>query len=79
MLDRAPHARLIRTDAEALAVAAHFRVRLAEGAAERDQHRRLPEAEVTALSQSGLWAITVPASHGGADVSRGCMCADRTV
>jgi SfnB family sulfur acquisition oxidoreductase len=61
-------ARLIRTDAEALAVATEFRDRLAEGAAERDRHRRLPQAEVAALSQSGLWAITVPREHGGADV-----------
>ncbi|MBN9509004.1 MAG: SfnB family sulfur acquisition oxidoreductase [Alphaproteobacteria bacterium] len=68
MDDRSTPARLIRTEAEALAVAAEFRASLAEGAAERDRHRRLPLAEVAALSQSGLWAITVPREHGGADV-----------
>ncbi len=66
-------ARLIRSDAEALAVAAAFRDRFAEGAAERDRNRHLPHEEVAALSQSGLWAITVPAAHGGADVRHGTL------
>ncbi len=69
MHQAAAPARLIRNDAEALAVAAAFRDRIAAEAAERDRARRLPHAEVTALSQSGFWAITVPAAHGGADVS----------
>jgi SfnB family sulfur acquisition oxidoreductase len=73
MDDRSTPARLIRTEAEALAVAAEFRARLAEGAAERDRHRQLPQAEVAALSQSGLWAITVPRNHGGADVGHATL------
>lgn len=68
MHQAAAPARLIRTDEEALAVAAALRDQIAPDAAERDRHRRLPHAEVAALSQSGLWAITVPAAHGGADV-----------
>lgn len=68
MHQAAAPARLIRSDEEALAVAAAFRDRIAPGAAERDRDRRLPHEEVAALSQSGFWAITVPAAHGGADV-----------
>lgn len=61
-------ARRIGDDAGALAAAAAFRDRLAAGAAARDRDRILPHEEVAALSRSGLWAITVPADHGGADV-----------
>ncbi len=59
----------IASDAEALEVAAAQAAALAEGAAERDAQRRLPHAELEALSASGLLAITVPAGHGGAEVS----------
>ncbi len=69
MHQAAAPARLIRSDGEALAVAAAFRDQIAADAAERDRNRRLPHAEVVALSQSGFWAITIPAAHGGADVS----------
>ncbi|APG86501.1 acyl-CoA dehydrogenase family protein (plasmid) [Sinorhizobium americanum CCGM7] len=41
----------------------------APGAAVRDRERRLPIAEIDRFSQSGLWAITVPKSYGGAGVS----------
>ncbi|QEU77908.1 SfnB family sulfur acquisition oxidoreductase [Streptomyces subrutilus] len=39
------------------------------GACARDAERRLPRAELDRLSASGLLAVTVPAEHGGADVS----------
>lgn len=38
-------------------------------ASARDTERRLPRAELDRLSDSGLLAVTVPAEHGGADVS----------
>jgi len=60
---------VIRDDAHALAVARALAAELAPGAAERDRQRRLPWAEVERFSQSGLWGITVPRSHGGAEVS----------
>ncbi|HEY9237681.1 MAG TPA: SfnB family sulfur acquisition oxidoreductase [Burkholderiaceae bacterium] len=63
-----PAAHIIRSDAEALEVAASFAAAIAPGAAERDRDRRLPHAEVDAFSQSGLWALTVPRSHGGPQV-----------
>ncbi|MFJ6213742.1 SfnB family sulfur acquisition oxidoreductase [Streptomyces sp. NPDC092296] len=65
----APPAQLIADDTEALAVAARLAAEFRTGAAERDRERRLPHAEVDRLSGSGLLGITVPADHGGADVS----------
>jgi SfnB family sulfur acquisition oxidoreductase len=38
---------------------------IAEGAAERDRERRLPCAEIDALSAAGAFAVTVPVAHGG--------------
>lgn len=38
---------------------------VAEGAAERDRARRLPRAEIDAVSAVGGLAVTVPTSHGG--------------
>ncbi len=61
---------VIADDAEALAVAAALAEEFREGASARDAERRLPGAEVDRLSASGLLAVTVPAAHGGADVSR---------
>ncbi|MGP4020654.1 SfnB family sulfur acquisition oxidoreductase [Saccharopolyspora sp. 5N708] len=60
---------LVRDDAEALESAARFAERFAAGAAERDRERRIPYAELDALSASGLLGITVPRGHGGAEVS----------
>ncbi|MET9503836.1 SfnB family sulfur acquisition oxidoreductase [Streptomyces sp. NPDC006622] len=62
-------AHVIAGDAEALAVAAALADEFRAGAAERDAERRLPRAELDRLSASGLLAVTVPAEHGGADVS----------
>ncbi|MFB6567099.1 MULTISPECIES: SfnB family sulfur acquisition oxidoreductase [Streptomyces] len=62
-------AHVIADDAEALKVAAALAEEFRAGAAERDAARRLPRAELDQLSRSGLLAVTVPAEHGGADVS----------
>ena len=64
-----PPARVIRDDAEAIAVARALAPQIAEGAVERDQKRILPRAELDLFSGSGLWGITVPRAYGGADVS----------
>jgi SfnB family sulfur acquisition oxidoreductase len=61
--------RVISSDAEALHVAHEVARLLAPGASERDRERRLPGPELDTLSSSGLLAVTVPRSHGGADVS----------
>jgi SfnB family sulfur acquisition oxidoreductase len=60
---------VIRSDAEALAVARQLAAEFAVEASERDRERRLPRAEIDRFSQSGLWAITVPKEYGGAGVS----------
>ncbi|MGW2330431.1 SfnB family sulfur acquisition oxidoreductase [Streptomyces sp. NPDC001700] len=59
----------IADDAEALEAAAKLAEEFRTGAAGRDAERTLPRAELDRLSASGLLAITVPAGHGGADVS----------
>src|SRR5271168_5373356 len=66
---RVEPARRIASDAEALAVARELAEICAAGAAERDQQRILPLAEIERFSQSGLWAISVPRAFGGADVT----------
>ncbi|MBF8174935.1 SfnB family sulfur acquisition oxidoreductase [Streptomyces olivaceus] len=62
-------AHVIADDAEALAVATALADEFRPGASARDAERRLPRAELDRLSASGLLAVTVPADHGGADVS----------
>jgi SfnB family sulfur acquisition oxidoreductase len=62
-------AHTIRDDAEAIETANRLAEDFAKTAAARDRERRLPFAELDRFSQSGLWAITVPAAFGGADVS----------
>lgn len=49
----------------ALAVAAELSAAFAEGAAARDADRTLPHAQVQALKDSGLLALSVPVEHGG--------------
>ncbi|NYI01508.1 SfnB family sulfur acquisition oxidoreductase [Cupriavidus plantarum] len=63
----------IRDDAEALAVAHRLADQFAQDAVLRDRERRLPWAELDALSASGLLAITVPRAFGGAGVSTGTL------
>ncbi|AUM26544.1 SfnB family sulfur acquisition oxidoreductase [Acinetobacter pittii] len=62
-------AHIIQNDAEALEVAKEFAEQFKKTAVERDAQRILPYTEIDALSQSGLWAITVPKQYGGAEVS----------
>ncbi|MFC6152748.1 SfnB family sulfur acquisition oxidoreductase [Nocardioides yefusunii] len=55
--------------ARALAEATRLAAVIAEGASHRDVHRELPRAEVRALAESGLLAVTVPVDFGGAGLS----------
>ncbi|WP_158804384.1 MULTISPECIES: SfnB family sulfur acquisition oxidoreductase [unclassified Acidisoma] len=65
---RAP-ATVIRSDAEAIAVARELAPQMAKEAIARDQQRILPRAELDLFSGSGLWGMTVPRGYGGAEVS----------
>ncbi|KAA0017377.1 SfnB family sulfur acquisition oxidoreductase [Antrihabitans cavernicola] len=53
---------------EALASTARLAAEFHSGASEREQDRRLPAVEIEQLSQAGIYAATVPATYGGADV-----------
>ncbi|NUP28926.1 MAG: SfnB family sulfur acquisition oxidoreductase [Nocardia sp.] len=53
---------------QARTVAAALATEFAVDAAQRDRERALPFAEVRKLAASGLLAVTVPASHGGAEL-----------
>jgi SfnB family sulfur acquisition oxidoreductase len=64
-----PQAHRIGSDAEALAVARRLASEFAAEAPGRDRERRLSVEELDRFSASGLWAITVPKTYGGADVS----------
>ncbi len=66
---RRPPARVLRDDAEAIEAARALAPILAEGAVERDRDRILPRRELDLFSSSGLWGMTVPRAHGGAEVS----------
>ena len=70
-----PSAHPIADEAEALAVSRTLAARFAAGASTRDRDRRLPRDEIEAFSQSGLWAITVPAAFGGLDASYATVAA----
>jgi SfnB family sulfur acquisition oxidoreductase len=59
----------VLTAEDALRVGAELGADLAAGSARRDAARILPGDELGRLSASGLLAITVPAEHGGADLS----------
>ncbi|QEI08832.1 SfnB family sulfur acquisition oxidoreductase [Pigmentiphaga aceris] len=65
-----PAAHVIHKDTEALVVARDLASAFAAGASSRDRERHMPVDEVDAFSQSGLWALTVPQQHGGAEVSQ---------
>lgn len=58
----------IESATQAYSVAAQLASEFAAGAAARDLGRELPFAEVDRLAASGLLAITVPATFGGADL-----------
>lgn len=68
-------------------MAARLAERFRAGAAERDRNRMLPHAEIAALKEAGLFAITVPRAWGGlaasartlADVFRILSAADPSI
>jgi len=68
-----PEATVLETEQQALAVAQELAARFAASASERDSERLLPFAEMDALAQSGLLAITVPEEYGGLDVSNAAL------
>jgi len=59
----------VKDDAEAIRIAEGLALGFREGAAERDREGLLPIAELDAYSQSGLWSMNVPRTHGGPEVS----------
>jgi SfnB family sulfur acquisition oxidoreductase len=59
---------VIRSGAEAVAVAREYAVSIAEGAIARDRAGGVPAAELAAFDASGLLAITVPREHGGPEL-----------
>ncbi|PSH65217.1 SfnB family sulfur acquisition oxidoreductase [Phyllobacterium sophorae] len=58
----------IANDRGAIETAKRLAEEFVKGASARDRERQLPHAELEALSQSGLLAITVPREFGGIDV-----------
>jgi SfnB family sulfur acquisition oxidoreductase len=64
-----PSVPVLRTDDEAVAAARALADELRPGAADRDRAGGVPRDALAALDRSGLIGITVPAAHGGADVS----------
>jgi SfnB family sulfur acquisition oxidoreductase len=59
----------VTTGPEAVAVARAYAASIADGVIERDRAGAVPYAELAALDASGLLGITVPADHGGPDLS----------
>jgi SfnB family sulfur acquisition oxidoreductase len=66
-------ARVIRDDAEAIAVTRRIAATIAKDAISRDRERRLPYEELDLLSDAGVLAVTVPKEYGGAEVSAGTL------
>ena len=62
-------AQVIASDEEAIEIAHEVARSLRQGASALDKERRIPYAELDALSASGLLAVTVPKAFGGAGVS----------
>ncbi len=56
-------------DRSVVAVSEELAERFADGAAQRDSDRLLPRAQIDELASRGVLAATVPASHGGGDIS----------
>jgi SfnB family sulfur acquisition oxidoreductase len=65
----AAQAEVLLSAAEALAAARGYAASIADGAIGRDRAGGVPYAELAALDASGLLGITVPATHGGPDLS----------
>ncbi|KQV10869.1 monooxygenase [Rhizobium sp. Root1203] len=68
-----PAARRIESEEEAIATARSISAAFAVQSSERDINRILPYAELDALSQSGLTAITVPPEYEGLDVANALL------
>ncbi|MBY2996371.1 SfnB family sulfur acquisition oxidoreductase [Rhizobium leguminosarum] len=62
-------AHIIKTDAEAIAIAKTLATEFIKESAARDRDRIWPVKELDAFSQSGLWSINVPKAFGGPEVS----------
>jgi SfnB family sulfur acquisition oxidoreductase len=65
----ATRVRTLSSAADALAAARSYAASLASGAIERDRAGAVPWTELAALEATGLLSITVPAAHGGPDLS----------
>jgi SfnB family sulfur acquisition oxidoreductase len=61
--------RLLSSADEAVGAARAYAASLAGGVIERDRAGSVPWAELSALDASGLLGITVPAAHGGPELS----------
>ena len=66
---RPPVSAPVSSASQALAVARDYAASLASGVIERDRAGTVPWADLAALDASGLLGITVPATHGGPDLS----------
>ncbi|MBL7489658.1 SfnB family sulfur acquisition oxidoreductase [Frankia sp. AgB1.9] len=62
-------ASVIGSDVEAIGAARRYAEAIADEVIERDRSGSVPVEALAALDASGLLGITVPAEHGGADVS----------
>lgn len=60
---------VIRSDAEAREVVDRLAAEFREGARLRDQQRILPTEPIDRLTRAGFFGMTVPRTHGGAQVS----------
>ncbi|MDR6668590.1 acyl-CoA dehydrogenase family protein [Rhizobium sp. 1399] len=68
-----PPAHRIETEEEAISAARELAAGFRRQASERDINRLMPNAELDALSQSGLTAITVPPEYAGLDISNALL------
>jgi SfnB family sulfur acquisition oxidoreductase len=59
---------VIRSDAEAIAVAERLAADFAERSSLRDLNREWPVRELDLYSQSGLWSLNVPKAFGGPEL-----------
>ncbi|HEY5399155.1 MAG TPA: SfnB family sulfur acquisition oxidoreductase [Trebonia sp.] len=65
----AARAPVLSSAEDAVAAARSYAASIAGGVIDRDRAGAVPYAELAALDASGLLAITVPAAHGGPDLS----------
>jgi SfnB family sulfur acquisition oxidoreductase len=68
LAEAGPAAAVIRSGAQATAVARDYAASIADGVIGRDRAGGVPVAELAALDATGLLAITVPREHGGPDL-----------